>query len=173
MCRALHPSLLARRMSAPNFTSSFTNSRLPSITDWCSAVCPSGPKEFTLNSQFVMFCKREWSSLLLPFLSASWNTLWRAEQVMSAWLMISTGRDCKPSLVFLVQDNAPGLRPNAEMTERTFTNGKWTLKDQSSKLSIPPVYAFRSRLSILFKHIIRSLKSWGLPEPIPYSNICF
>lgn len=90
MCKALHPSLLASRISAPNFTSSFTSSRLPSMTDWCRAVCPSGPKELTLNSQFVMFCSKECSSLVLPFFTASWKTLCGAEQVdTSAWLMVA------------------------------------------------------------------------------------
>lgn len=89
ICKALHPSLLASRMSAPNFTSSFTSSRLPSMTDWWSAVCPSGPKELTLNSQFVMFCSSECSSFVLPFFTASWKTLCGAEQVdTSAWLMV-------------------------------------------------------------------------------------
>lgn len=90
MCKALHPSLLASRISAPNFTSSFTSSRLPSMTDWWRAVCPSGPKELTLNSQFVMFCSKECSSLVLPFFTASWKTLCGAEQVdTSAWLMVA------------------------------------------------------------------------------------
>lgn len=90
MCKALHPSLLASLISAPNFTSSFTSSRLPSMTDWCRAVCPSGPKELTLNSQFVMFCSNECSSLVLPFFTASWKTLCGAEQVdTSAWLMVA------------------------------------------------------------------------------------
>lgn len=91
ICKALHPSLLASRMSAPNFTSSFTSSRLPSMTDWWSAVCPSGPKELTLNSQFVMFCSSECSSFVFPFFTASWKTLCGAEQVdTSAWLMVAT-----------------------------------------------------------------------------------
>lgn len=89
MCSALHPSLLASRMSAPNFTSSLTSSKLPSITDWCRAVWPSGPNEFTLNSQFVMFCSNECSSLVLPFFTASWKTRCGAEHVeTSAWLMV-------------------------------------------------------------------------------------
>ena len=41
MCRALHPSRLASRTSAPNLTSSLTRSRLPLRQLWCSAVCPS------------------------------------------------------------------------------------------------------------------------------------
>lgn len=90
MCNALHPSRLASRISAPNFTSSFTSSRLPSMTDWWRAVCPSGPKELTLNSQFVMFCSKECSSLVFPFFTASWKTLCGAEQVdTSAWLMVA------------------------------------------------------------------------------------
>lgn len=90
MCKALHPSLLASRISAPNFTSNFTSSRFPSMTDWWRAVCPSGPKELTLNSQFVMFCSNECSSLVLPFFTASWKTLCGAEQVdTSAWLMVA------------------------------------------------------------------------------------
>lgn len=91
MCNALQPSLFANRMSAPNFTSNFTSSKFPSMTDWCRAVCPSGPKELTLNSQLVMFCSSEWSSFVLPFFTASWKTLCGAEQVdTSAWLMVQT-----------------------------------------------------------------------------------
>lgn len=89
ICKALHPSLFANRISAPNFTNNLTSSRFPSMTDWCSAVCPSGPKELTLNSQLVIFWSNEWSSFVLPFFTASWNTLCGAEQVAtSPWLMI-------------------------------------------------------------------------------------
>lgn len=89
MCNALQPSRFASRISAPNLTSSFTSSKFPSMTDWWSAVCPSGPNELTLNSQLVMFCSSEWSSFVLPFFTASWKTLWGAEHVdISAWLMM-------------------------------------------------------------------------------------
>lgn len=148
-------------MSAPNFTSSFTNSKLPSITDWCSAVCPSGPKEFTLNSQFVMFCKREWSSLVLPFLSASWNTLWRAEQVMSAWLMISTGRRLQPFA--RVSERRWWARSSAKLrNNRANVHRFSTFKHQAPKYSQIPQFTW-SALNARFyweknKSHIRSLK---------------
>lgn len=102
ICKALQPSLFANRISAPNFTRSLTSSRFPSMTDWCSAVCPSGPKELTLNSQFVMFWSNEWSSLVLPFFTASWKTRCGAEQVdTSAWLMVKMDWEIDPMLLYV------------------------------------------------------------------------
>ncbi len=111
ICNALHPSRFASRISAPNFTSSLTSSRFPSMTDWCSAVCPSGPNELTLNSQLVMFCSSEWSSLVLPFFTASWKTLCGAEHVdISAWLMML-------SAAFTVSSNVTGKYSRLDWTK--------------------------------------------------------
>lgn len=118
MWRALQPSRFAKRISAPNFTKSFTSSRLPSMQLWCNAVWPSWSKKliFTDPSQR---CNILLISRGSPSLTAFWKISCEEDVWRSLWLIIildfnnnienhtdkSAANNCQRTYSSLIRDN--------------------------------------------------------------------